>query len=118
MTAHRERAASILRDLLAETRGADDVVVKINVEGAAGGMILSTSPGDWDHVRAIWCDVEVTDPAGANAILEHLSGCGFEGAEVDGNRHLFVKALARLTPWVRPVREADADGGRVTQPAG
>ena len=68
------------------------VVAKINVEGAAGSMILGTEPADWDSVRLLWADVEVNDPVGLPEIIDHLAACGLRHEQRDGQRNLFVRA--------------------------
>lgn len=87
-----EVALTALSDALAGVAGQEPILVKINVEGAAGEMIVGTSPADWQPVGALWCDIEVNDPVGADAIAAHLDGCGMTRAELDGQRHLFVRA--------------------------
>ena len=69
----------------------DPVVAKINVEGAAGEMILGTAPDDWASVVLLWADVEVNDPIGLEAIVAHLDGCGLRHERTDGQRNLFVR---------------------------
>lgn len=70
----------------------DPVVAKINVEGAAGSMILGTEPGDWSAVRLLWADVEVNDPVSLPEIVEHLAACGMRHERTDGQRNLFVRS--------------------------
>lgn len=77
--------------LAAISEAGDPVVAKINVEGAAGSMILGTAPGDWYAVRLLWADVEVNDPVGLPEIVEHLAGCGLRHERTDGQRNLFVR---------------------------
>ena len=67
----------------------DPVVAKINVEGAAGSMILGTNPDDWTSVRSLWADVEVNDPVGLAEIASHLERCGLRHERTDGQRNLF-----------------------------
>ena len=67
------------------------VVVKINVEGAAGGMILGTKPDDWEAVRALWVDIETNDPIGLERIVAHLVPSGLHYQETDSQRHLFAR---------------------------
>jgi FkbM family methyltransferase len=82
-----------LSDVLAQISAAGDpVVVKINVEGAAGGMILGTKPADWDAVRLLWTDLEVNDPVGLPELVGHLESCGMRHADSDGQRKLFLRA--------------------------
>lgn len=81
--------ASVLRSVGAHGR---DVVVKINVEGAAGEMILGTEPSDWRTVRLLWIDVEANDPVPLVDITEHLALCGLAYRRADGHRHLFESA--------------------------
>ena len=69
----------------------DPVVAKINVEGAAGSMILGTRPADWASVRLLWADVEVNDPVGLREIVAHLTDCGLRHERTDGQRNLFVR---------------------------
>ncbi len=67
------------------------VVAKINVEGAAGSMILGTGADDWSAVRLLWADVESNDPVGLDAIKAHLEPCGLTHVETDGHRNRFVR---------------------------
>ena len=69
----------------------DPVVAKINVEGAAGSMILGTVPDDWSVVDVLWADVEVNDPVGLPEIVAHLATCGMAHERTDGQRNLFVR---------------------------
>lgn len=68
------------------------VVVKINVEGAAGSMILGTVRDDWARVRLLWIDVEVNDPVGFPEIVGHLADCGLSHVRNDGQRHMFARS--------------------------
>lgn len=84
-----------LSDALREISDAGDpVVAKINVEGAAGSMILGTQPDDWDRVRLLWADVEVNDPIGLPEIVGHLAACGLCHETTDGQRNLFRRTNA------------------------
>lgn len=67
------------------------VVVKINVEGAAGAMILGTEPDDWAAVRLLWTDLEVNDPIGLPELTRHLARCGLRHTQAEGQRNLFVR---------------------------
>jgi FkbM family methyltransferase len=69
----------------------DPVVVKINVEGAAGAMILGTEPDDWEGVRLLWTDVEINDPVGLPELTRHLTRCGLRHTHTEGQRNLFVR---------------------------
>ena len=81
-----------LSDALASiTNAGIPVVAKINVEGAAGSMILGTEPSDWSAVRLLWTDVEVNDPVGLDEIIAHLTKCGMRHEQSDGQRNLFVR---------------------------
>lgn len=81
-----------LSDALASITSAGiPVVAKINVEGAAGSMILGTEPSDWSAVRLLWTDVEVNDPVGLDEIIAHLTKCGMRHEQSDGQRNLFVR---------------------------
>jgi FkbM family methyltransferase len=67
------------------------VVVKINVEGAAGEMVLGTEPADWAPVRLLWTDVEPNDPVGVPRLVQHLADCGLRHERTEGHRNLFVR---------------------------
>ena len=56
----------------------DDVVAKINVEGAAGDVILGTPIGLWDPVSCVLFDFEMNSPHPLSAVLDHLTRCGME----------------------------------------
>lgn len=75
----------------------EPVVAKINVEGAAGSMILGTVAADWDRVRLLWADVEVNDPVGLTAIVQHLAACGLDHERTDGQRNLFVRRAVAVS---------------------
>ena len=64
---------------------------RINVEGAAGSMILGTEPSDWSAVRLLWTGVEVNDPVWLDEIIAHLTKCGMRHEQSDGQRNLFVR---------------------------
>ncbi|MEM7142220.1 MAG: FkbM family methyltransferase [Actinomycetota bacterium] len=81
-----------LSDALASIGGRGlPVVAKINVEGAAGSMILGTRADDWSAVRLLWADVEVNDPVGLDQIVAHLAPAGLRHERSDGQRNLFVR---------------------------
>ena len=67
------------------------VVVKINVEGAAGEMILGTTPTDWVNVTTLWVDVEDNDPLGLAPITDHLRASGLTHVRSENHRNLFVR---------------------------
>lgn len=67
------------------------VVAKINVEGAAGEMILGTQPEDWRQVRVLWTDIEENDPVGVDDIVTKMAACGLELARTEVHRNLFVR---------------------------
>ena len=67
------------------------VVAKINVEGAAGSMILGTVAQDWSAVRLLWADVEENDPIGLEEISAHLALVGLDHVERDGHRNRFIR---------------------------
>lgn len=50
----------------------ETVIAKINVEGAAGEMILGTTPSDWSGVSLPGADVEENNPVVLPAITERL----------------------------------------------
>lgn len=81
-----------LSDVLAEVSAeGNPVVVKINVEGAAGEMILGTDPTDWSAVRDIWVDVEANDPVSRDELAEFVATCGFTHCVRDGKRSRFSR---------------------------
>lgn len=81
-----------LSDALATiTASGKPVVAKINVEGAAGSMIMGTTPEDWSAVRLLWTDIEVNDPVPIDDLLAHLQSCGLERTKVENHRHLFAR---------------------------
>ncbi len=67
------------------------VVAKINVEGAAGEMILGTQPSDWSNVRLLWTDIEENDPVSVTDIVAKMRTCGLEHARTEVHRNLFVR---------------------------
>jgi len=67
------------------------VVAKINVEGAAGSMIMGTEPPDWLAVRSLWIDLEPNDPVGMSELTEHLASCGLRLVAAENNRRRFER---------------------------
>ena len=84
-------AVEALSDVLTRAASWDrPVVVKINVEGAAGPMILGTSAPDWEAVEWLWVDVEPSDPVGREGIVGHLDRTPLRLWASDGRRLLFT----------------------------
>jgi FkbM family methyltransferase len=67
------------------------VHVKINVEGAAGTMLCSTSPQDWNDTHTIWMDYEPWDPVSYSTVESHLKHCGFDPTATDGRRRRWTR---------------------------
>ncbi len=82
---------SLSSALAAVSTSGAPVVVKINVEGAAGEMVLGTEPADWAGVRLLWTDVEPNDPVGLARLVPHLADCGLRHERTEGHRNLFVR---------------------------
>jgi len=73
-----------LPSVLASVRRAhptSDVIVKLNIEGSAGTVVLSTSPGDWAQVIELWCEFETNEPCPREQIEGHLTAAGFTLAQ-------------------------------------
>ena len=82
---------SLSTELRTASEDATKVVVKINVEGAAGDMILGTGPRDWAKVASVWVDVEPNDPVGFTALADHLEAAGLHHRAVENNRNHFSR---------------------------
>jgi FkbM family methyltransferase len=71
------------------------VVLKLNVEGAAGDCLLSVPPAVLGHLEVLLVDLEANTPQPLEAILAHIDAAGFELA---GERELvyhFVRKAGR-----------------------
>ena len=69
------------------------VVAKINVEGAAGPMIVGTKSEEWKSVVSLSVDVEPSDTVGPEAIAEYLATCGLLLDRESGRRLLFTRVM-------------------------
>lgn len=82
---------------LLQAIGADhpgrDIVVKINVEGAAGDIVLATPPPLWHGVSDVMLDYEPNTPCCRHDILRHLEAAGLR--RVDGRDGRIVKLRRR-----------------------
>jgi FkbM family methyltransferase len=75
------RALSSILDEVREGHPTRELIVKLNIEGAAGTVLLATDPSDWEQVVELWCEFEVNEPCPRERIEEHLSAAGFMPAE-------------------------------------
>ncbi len=57
------------------------IVVKLNIEGSAGTVLLSTSPDDWIGVTDLWCEFEANEPVALVEIEQHLAEAGLRRSE-------------------------------------
>jgi FkbM family methyltransferase len=67
-----QRLSSIL-DHVRDGHPGRPLIVKLNIEGAAGTVLLATTPSDWEQVVELWCEFEVNEPYSRAQIDEHLS---------------------------------------------
>ena len=70
------RLSSILDDVR-DRHPRHPLIVKLNIEGAAGTVLLATRANDWAQVEELWCEFEANDPCSRAEIEEHLSAAGF-----------------------------------------
>jgi FkbM family methyltransferase len=69
--------AEVLEDLKSE-HGDVDVVLKVNVEGSVGSILLPTSSADLQRVVEIHLDHEPGSPYDLEAVLAHLAEAGLD----------------------------------------
>ena len=69
--------ASVLADVRSR-HPTDHVVAKINIEGAAGDVILGTPIDLWEPVSCVLFDFEMNSRHPFSTVLDHLSRCGME----------------------------------------
>lgn len=67
--------SSILKAVQDAAAGAA-IVVKINIEGAAGDVVLGTSVDHWDNVAEVIFDCEPNGPYEAGQLIDHLEKSG------------------------------------------
>jgi FkbM family methyltransferase len=77
------RLSSIL-DHVRDSHPSRPLIVKLNIEGAAGTVLLATRPSDWEQVVELWCEFEANDPCSRTQIEEHLSAADFTPVETVG----------------------------------
>lgn len=62
------------------------IVVKINIEGAAGDVILAAPVHLWQSVAQVLFDYEPTTPHPVDELVRHLQGAGLQRVSRQGNR--------------------------------
>jgi hypothetical protein len=67
--------SSILQAVQDAAAGAA-IVVKINIEGAAGDVVLGTPVDLWDNVAEVVFDCEPNGPYEAGQLIDHLEKAG------------------------------------------
>ena len=67
--------SSILQTVCDAAAGAA-ILVKINIEGAAGDVVLGTSVDLWDNVAEVIFDCEPNGPYDAGQLIDHLEKSG------------------------------------------
>lgn len=67
--------ASVLEEAAGDARGLP-VIVKINIEGMAGSLVVGTPVDLWCRVREVWLDVESNDPVPEQEFVQHLQAAG------------------------------------------
>jgi hypothetical protein len=73
-----------LREVLEEAqsyRPDADIVLKVNVEGSAGGILLPAQPEDLRRVVEVHLDHEPGSPYNLNTLLDHLAAAGLDRVE-------------------------------------
>ena len=71
------------------------MVLKLNVEGAAGDCLLSVSAEALGHLEVLLVDLEANTPQPLSAILGHIDDAGFELA---GERELVYRFVRKGSP--------------------
>ncbi len=83
--------AALLDDAAAAHPDAE-VVLKLNIEGAAGDVLFAVEPARLGRVVEVHLDHEPGSPHTVEAILAHLAAAGLTGASVHDERlHLVVR---------------------------
>jgi FkbM family methyltransferase len=77
------RLSSIL-DHVRDNHPSRPLIVKLNIEGAAGTVVLATRPSDWEQVVELWCEFEANEPCSRDQIDEHLSAADFTPVQTVG----------------------------------
>lgn len=75
--------AGVLTRVASRRRGRR-LVVKINVEGLAGGLITATPPSVLATIDELWLDIEAHDPIPSDEIVDHLAVAGLGFVERQG----------------------------------
>ncbi len=78
--------SSVLR---VDAHPARRVIAKVNVEGAAGQMLMGTSPDELRVLDEVWIDHEPSDVVPIEVIIDHLRDAGLRHDRVSLNRHHF-----------------------------
>ena len=72
-----------------------EIVLKLNVEGAFGDILLPLAPSELAPVVEVHVDYEPKSPYALTDVLEHLFRAGLD--EVDGRvRHLGIRRSTRI----------------------
>jgi hypothetical protein len=75
------RPLNSILEVVRQVHPTRELIVKLNIEGAAGTVLLATVPGDWDQVVELWCEFEANEPCPPALIEEHLVAAGFTPVE-------------------------------------
>jgi FkbM family methyltransferase len=88
------RSFSSILNTVRRTAGDAPIFVKINVEGAAGDVILGTSVDEWRDVSGVMFDCEPNGPHEPGQLIDHLRQAGFTPLPARGRLYW----LGRLKP--------------------
>jgi hypothetical protein len=72
-----------------------EIVLKLNVEGAVGDIILALAPSELEPVVEVHLDHEPDSPYALNDVLEHLSQAGLD--ELDDRGTVRILRIRRST---------------------
>ena len=101
------------RDVLtwcADSHPGVPVVVKLNVEGAAGDCLFSVSPDELRQVEEILVDVEETTAQRPAEFVAYLRGAGFRQVSAVGPVHRFLRAASGPSTDVDPDASVEGRG--------
>ena len=82
----RANAFSVILDAIRRVQPSRPIVVKINIEGAAGDVILGTPVALWREVSDVLFDYEPGSPHPRADLLRHLASAGLTSVEADSRR--------------------------------
>jgi FkbM family methyltransferase len=77
--------------VLTKEHGGLDVVLKLNVEGSVGSIILPTVPADLERVVEVHLDHEPGSPYELESVLNHLASAGLDRVETVRDKIFLIR---------------------------